>query len=138
MAFWLLKTEPSSWSWDQMVAAGDAGTQWTGVRNHVAKNHLKAMQVGERAFFYHSNEGRAVVGIVEVTAPFYPDPTDARGMFGMVDVRAVEALPQPVELATVKTDPRLREMVLVQNSRLSVQPVRADEWAAICALGGLG
>ncbi len=138
MAHWLVKSEPQSWSFDQQLAAGEAGTGWNGVRNHVAKQHLMAMRVGERAFFYHSNEGKAVVGVVEVTRPYHPDDTDPTGRFGMVDVKAVAVLPRPVTLATVRADPRLADMMLVKNSRLSVQPVSDAEWEAVCALGGLG
>lgn len=137
MAHWLVKSELSSWSWDEQVAAGKAGTPWTGVRNHLAKKHLMAMQVGERAFFYHSNEGKAVVGLVEVIRPYYPDHTDASGRFGMVDVRALAPMRQPVTLAAIKEEPRLARMELVVNSRLSVQPVRDDEWALVCAMGGV-
>lgn len=137
MAHWLVKSEPSSWSWDEQVAAGKAGTPWTGVRNHLAKKHLMAMRVGERAFFYHSNEGKAVVGLVEVIRPYYPDHTDASGRFGMVDVRALAPMRQPVTLAAIKEEPRLARMELVVNSRLSVQPVRDDEWALVCAMGGV-
>ena len=137
MAYWLYKTEPSSWSWDDQVAAGDAGTAWTGVRNHVAKKHLQAMRIGERGFFYHSGEGKAVVGIVEVIRPYYPDPTDASGRFGAVDLKAVAALPRPVTLQAIKAEPRLAEMALVKHSRLSVQPVTEEEWALVCRMGGL-
>ncbi len=137
MAHWLVKSEPDSWSWSDMVEAGAAGTHWNGVRNHVAKNHLKAMQLGEQTFFYHSNEGKAVVGIVEVIKLYYPDPSDARGRFGMVDFRAVKPLPEPVELATVKAEPKLKDMVLGNNSRLSVQPVTDAEWELVCKMGGL-
>lgn len=138
MAHWLYKSEPSTWSWDQQVAAGAAGTHWNGVRNHVAKKHLMAMEVGERGFFYHSNEGKAVVGIVEVIRPYYPDDSDETGRFGMVDLAAFEALPLPVTLEAIKAEPRLSAMVLANNSRLSVQPVTADEWAIVRAMGGLG
>ncbi|AWN37813.1 EVE domain-containing protein [Methylobacterium radiodurans] len=137
MARWLFKSEPSTWSWDQQVAAGAAGTFWNGVRNHLAKKQLMAMQVGEQGFFYHSNEGKAVVGIVEVIRPYYPDHTDETGRFGMVDVRAVEALPRPVTLDAIKAESALKEMVLVNNSRLSVQPVTEAEWALIRRMGGL-
>lgn len=137
MAHWLFKSEPSTWSWDQQVAAGEGGTFWNGVRNHLAKKHLQAMQVGEQGFFYHSNEGKAVVGIVEVIRPYYPDHTDESGKFGMVDIKAVAALPRPVTLDAIKADPRLENMVLVNNSRLSVQPVTEAEWATIRELGGL-
>ena len=136
MAYWLVKSEPASWSWAMMVAAGEAGTAWTGVRNHLAKNHLKAMAVGERAFFYHSNEGKEIVGLVEVIAPFAPDPTDESGRFGKVDVRAVAAMPRPVALAEIRGMPECAAMMLVTNSRISVQPVSAAEWMAVCRLGG--
>ena len=137
MAHWLLKSEPESWSWAEMVAAGKTGTHWNGVRNHVAKNFLKAMQIGDEAFFYHSNTGKAVVGIVDVIKLFYPDPTDESGRFGMVDVRAVRPLPKPVALATIKAEGRLKDMVLVNNARLSVQPVTYAEWAIVSSMGGL-
>ena len=137
MAHWLYKSEPSSWSWDEQVAAGEAGTQWTGVRNHSAKLNLMAMRKGERGFFYHSNEGKAVVGIVEVIKEYYPDPTDPSGRFGMVDLKAVEALRTPVTLEDVKREPRLATMILINNSRLSVQPVTDEEYALIRKMGGL-
>ena len=137
MAYWLFKSEPATWSWDQQVAAGAAGTFWNGVRNHLAKKQLMAMEVGERGFFYHSNDGKAVVGVVEVIRPYYPDHTDETGRFGMVDVRAVQALPRPVTLEAIKADPALAGMVLVNNSRLSVQPVTETGWDRVCALGGL-
>jgi predicted RNA-binding protein with PUA-like domain len=137
MAHWLFKSEPSTWSWEQQVAAGEAGTFWNGVRNHGAKLNLMAMKVGERGLFYHSNEGKAVVGIVEVIREYYPDHTDETGRFGMVDVKAVRSLPQPVTLDAIKGEPRLRGMVLVNNSRLSVQPVTDEEWVAVCRMGGL-
>jgi predicted RNA-binding protein with PUA-like domain len=137
MAHWLYKSEPSAWSWDQQVAAGEAGTFWNGVRNHSAKLNLMAMRRGEQGFFYHSNEGKAVVGIVEVIREYYPDHTDETGKFGMVDVKAVRALPRPVALEAIKEEPRLKKMLLVTNSRLSVQPVTDEEWAIICRMGGL-
>jgi predicted RNA-binding protein with PUA-like domain len=137
MAHWLIKSEPNKWSWANQVDAGEKGTFWNGVRNHTAKQYLMAMQVGEQVFFYHSNIGKEVVGIVEIIKPFYPDPSDASGKFGMVDVRAVKPLPKPVTLETIKADPRLEKMVLVNNSRLSVQPVTEEEWAMICDLGGI-
>lgn len=136
MAYWLLKSEPSSWSWDQQVDAGSDGTFWNGVRNHLAKKHLMAMRVGELGFFYHSGEDKAVVGIVAIIKPYYPDPSDPSGRFGMVDVRAVGPMPKPVTLAAVRAVPALADMVLINNSRLSVQPVTDAEWAAVCALGG--
>ena len=137
MPHWLYKSEPSVWSWDQQVARGEAGTHWNGVRNHVAKQNLMAMRLGERGFFYHSNEGKAVVGVVEVIREYYPDHTDETGRFGMVDVRAVEALPRPVTLEAIKREPRLAAMCLVTHSRLSVQPVADEEWALIRTMGGL-
>lgn len=137
MAHWLFKSEPSVWSFARLAGCGPAGTDWSGVRNHSAKLNMQAMVVGEQGFFYHSNEGKAVVGIVEVCKGYRPDPTDASGKFGMVDIRAVRPLPQPVTLEAVKAEPRLATMALVVNSRLSVQPVTEDEWALICAMGGL-
>ena len=137
MAHWLIKSEPDSWSWAQQVEAGKKGTHWNGVRNHVAKNNLKAMKLGDRAFFYHSNEGKEIVGIVEVAKLYYPDPSDESGKFGMVDVRAVEPLRKPVSLAVIKDEPKLKDMILVNNSRLSVQPVTDAEWKIVCAMGGL-
>jgi predicted RNA-binding protein with PUA-like domain len=137
MAYWLLKSEPSNWSWQDQLKAGEKGTSWSGVRNHGAKLNLMAMRVGDRAFFYHSNEGKEIVGIVEVTKPYYPDPSDTSGKFGMVDVRAVEALKNSVTLDSIKANPRLKEMVLVNNSRLSVQPVSDVEWKIIQTEGGL-
>ncbi len=137
MAYWLVKSEPSSWSFADQLAAGRDGTPWNGVRNHTAKLHLMAMRPGERAFFYHSNEGKAVVGIVEVCRPYYPDHTDPTGRFGMVDLRAVAELPRPVTLQAIKAEPDLADMVLVRNSRMSVQPVTEAEWAKVCRLGGL-
>ncbi len=137
MAHWLLKSEPGKWSWQDQVKAGKKGTFWNGVRNHGAKLNLMAMQTGEQAFFYHSNEGKDIVGIVEIIKPFYPDPSDPSGKFGMVDVRAVKPLKTPVGLAAIKADARLKNMVLANNSRLSVQPVSDDEWKIICTEGGL-
>lgn len=136
MAHWLFKSEPSTWSFDQQLAAGAQGTFWNGVRNHSAKLNLMAMRVGETGFFYHSNEDKAVVGIVEVIKPYYPDPTDPSGKFGMVDVRAVKALKTKVTLAQIKAEPKLSGMVLVNNSRLSVQPVSDEEWAFVLQLAG--
>jgi predicted RNA-binding protein with PUA-like domain len=136
MAHWLLKSEPSTWSWDQQVAAGAKGTFWNGVRNHLAKKHLMAMKKGERAFFYHSNDERAIVGIVEIIKEYYPDHTDETGKFGMVDVKAAKPLAKPVTLAQIKAEPRLAEMALVNNSRLSVQPVTDAEWALVMKMAG--
>jgi predicted RNA-binding protein with PUA-like domain len=137
MAHWLIKSEPFKWSWDDQVKAGKEGTFWDGVRNHSAKLNLMAMKKGEQAFFYHSNEGKAVVGIVKVIKEYYPDHTDASGRFGMVDFQAVKSLKRPVTLDEIKAESKLSEMVLVNNSRLSVQPVRDDEWELICKMGGL-
>jgi predicted RNA-binding protein with PUA-like domain len=137
MAQWLLKSDPDTWSWEEQVQAGKKGTFWDGVRNHSAKLNLMAMRAGEKAFFYHSGEEKKIVGIVEITKPYYPDPTDQSGKFGMVDVRAVEALKEPVPLGGVKADSRLAKMELVTNSRLSVQKVSDDEWGIIRAKGGL-
>jgi len=137
MAHWLYKSEPSVWSWEQQVACGDAGTYWEGVRNPSANLNMKAMQLGERGFFYHSNEGKAVVGVVEVVRLWQAYPDDAKGTFGAVWIRAVEPLPRAVSLAEIKADPALADMVLVKNSRLSVQPVTEAEWAYVRKLGGL-
>jgi predicted RNA-binding protein with PUA-like domain len=137
MAYWLFKSEPSSWSWDQQVAAGAKGTFWSGVRNYTAKNNLMAMKRGNQGFFYHSGEGKAIVGIVEVIREYYPDHTDETGKFGMVDVKAVEALPMPVTLDRIKREPKLKDMALVKYSRLSVQPVSDEEWRIVRRLGGL-
>jgi predicted RNA-binding protein with PUA-like domain len=133
MAHWLLKSEPSTWSWDQQVAAGAGGTFWNGVRNHLAKKHLMAMKKGETGFFYHSNDERAIVGIIEIIKPYYPDHTDETGRFGMVDVKAVRPV-KPVSLARIKAEPQLADMILVNNSRLSVQPVTNAEWRVVLAL----
>ena len=137
MAHWLYKSEPLAWSWEQQVAQGPKGTSWNGVRNHGAKLNLMAMKKGDQGFFYHSNEGKAVVGIVEVIREYHPDPTDETGRFGMVDLKAVKALPKPVTLDAIKNQPGLEKMILVNNSRLSVQPVTDEEWAIVCRLGGL-
>jgi predicted RNA-binding protein with PUA-like domain len=137
MAHWLIKSEPGEWSWRDQMKAGRKGTFWNDVRNHSAKQNLMAMRVGEQAFFYHSGEGKEIVGIVEIIKPYYPDPSDLSGKFGMVDVRAVEALKKPVSLDAIKADPRLAKMALVTNARLSVQPVSDSEWDIIRAEGGL-
>jgi predicted RNA-binding protein with PUA-like domain len=137
MKYWLFKSEPSTWSWDQQVKAAAKGTGWTGVRNHLAKQYMMAMKKGDLGFFYHSNEGKEIVGIVEVIREFYPDPTDETGKFGMVDIKAVEPLPKPVTLADVKASKALAAMSLVTSARLSVQPVTAPEWKLICKMGGV-
>jgi predicted RNA-binding protein with PUA-like domain len=137
MAHWLFKSEPSVWSFEMQVAEGKKGTSWNGVRNHSAKLNMMAMKVGDEGFFYHSNEGKAIVGIVEVIKLYYPDPTDESGKFGMVDIKAVKPLPKPVTLEAVKAEKRLAKMALVANSRLSVQPVTEEEWRIVCEMGGL-
>src|SRR5262249_61713780 len=129
--------EPGSWSWDQQVKAGAKGTAWTGVRNHIAKSNLQKMKKGDRAFFYHSGEGKDIVGVVEVVREHFPDPTDKTGAFVAVDVKAVGPMPKPVTLAAVKAEKKLADMALVKYSRLSVQPVSAEEWKLVCSLGGL-
>jgi predicted RNA-binding protein with PUA-like domain len=136
MAYWLFKTEPEAWSWEQQKAKGAKGEPWSGVRNHQAANNMKAMKKGERGFFYHSGDEKRVVGIVEVIGEYRPDSTDETGRFGLVDVKAVADMPNPVTLQQAKQDPRLAEMVLVKFSRLSVQPVRDTEWKHIYKLGG--
>src|SRR5580693_9253064 len=136
MAYWLLKTEPDSYSWDDQVKKGAKGDAWTGVRNFRARTHLTAMKKGDLAFFYHTGDEKQVVGIVEVIRESYPDPTDADGKFLAVDVKAVEPLPKPVTLAAIKAEPRLKDMALVKYSRLSVQPVTAAEWKIVCQMAG--
>jgi predicted RNA-binding protein with PUA-like domain len=137
MAYWLLKTEPETFSWDDQVKKGAKGEPWTGVRNHRARSYLKTMKKGERAFFYHTGEEKQIVGIVEVIREFYKDPTDPTEVFVAVDVKAIEPFKTPVTLAGVKADGRFKDMVLVNQPRLSVQPVTADEWKKICAMGGV-
>lgn len=131
MAYWLLKSEPDVFSWDDLVARGAEGEPWTGVRNHSAKLNLMAMKVGDEAFFYHSQAGKAVVGIAEVIGEAYPDPTDAKGVFVCVDVKAKAPLARPFTLAEAKADPALAAMSLVTSFRLSVQPVTEAEWRHI-------
>ena len=137
MARWLFKSEPSTWSWEQQVAAGAKGTFWNGVRNHLAKKHLMAMKKGESGFFYHSSDDRAIVGIVEVIKTYYPDDSDETGKFGMVDVKAIKPLKRPISLVEIKGQKALADMVLVNNSRLSVQPVSEAEWRLILTLAGM-
>jgi predicted RNA-binding protein with PUA-like domain len=133
MAFWLLKSEPDAYSWDDLLR--DGRTDWTGVRNHQAARNLKAMRIGDKAFFYHSNIGKAAVGIVEVVSEALPDNTDETGKFVMVGVSPLEAFARPVGLADIKADPSLAGMALIRQSRLSVSPVSAKEWAVICKRG---
>jgi predicted RNA-binding protein with PUA-like domain len=133
MAYWLVKSEPETWSWDTHAKAGDDA--WTGVRNHQAKAHLKAMKTGDKVLFYHSGDQKAVVGVCTVAREAYPDPTDASGAFVAVDLKADKPLKRQVTLAEIKAGPAFADMVLVKNSRLSVQPVTADEWKQINDLG---
>lgn len=137
MAFWLFKSEPDAWSWDDQKAKGVAGEEWTGVRNYQARNNMRAMKLGDRGFFYHSQSGKAVVGIVEVCAEVHPDSTTDDPRWECVNIRAVADMPRPVTLDMCKADPRLSDMALVNNARLSVQPVTEDEWRIVCELGGL-
>ena len=137
MAYWLVKSEPTTWSWDQQVAKGAKGEAWTGVRNHSAKLFMMKMKKGERAFFYHSNEGKEIVGIVEIIKEHYPDPTDASGKFVCVDIKADKPLKTFVTLNDVKTEKKLAEMALIKLSRLSVQPVTDEEWKIVCKMGGV-
>jgi predicted RNA-binding protein with PUA-like domain len=136
MRYWLFKSEPNTWSWDQQVARGEAGEQWDGVRNYQARNNMRDMQLGDRGFFYHSLSEKAVVGVVEVSALAHPDSTTDDPRWDCVDIKAVGPFATPVTLADIKADPRLSDMVLVKNSRLSVQPVTQAEWDIICAMGG--
>ena len=133
-----MKSEPNSWSWEQQVKKGAKGEAWTGVRNHQAKLNLMKMKKGDRAFFYHSNIGKEAVGIVEIVREAYSDPTAEPGApWVVVNVKAVEALPRPVTLEDVKKEPKLKDMVLINNTRLSVQPVTPEEWKIVCKMGGL-
>ncbi len=135
MAYWLFKSEAEVWSWDQQVAKGDAGEEWDGVRNYQARNNMRAMKLGERGFFYHSRKETEIVGIVEVCAEAHPDSKADDPRWECVDIKAVRPFTKPVTLAMCKDDPRLKDMVLVNNSRLSVQPVTDEEWAIVCELG---
>ncbi len=135
MAFWLVKSEPETWSWDDQLKKGVE--PWDGVRNYQAANNMKQMKVGERAFFYHSGKERQVVGVVKVVRTYYPDETDPSGRFGRVDFKAGKSLKTPVTLAAIKDDPRFTELALVRQSRLSVMPVSDEHWALIAAMGGL-
>jgi predicted RNA-binding protein with PUA-like domain len=136
MANWLLKTEPETFSWGDQVKRGPKGEPWTGVRNFTARRYLKEMKTGDQAFFYHTGDEKQIVGIAEVIRESYKDPTDADGKFLAVDVKAIEPLRQPVTLAAIKAEPRLKDMALVKYSRLSVQPVTAAEWKIVCHMGG--
>ena len=136
MRYWLFKSEPSTWSWEDQVAKGDAGEEWDGVRNYQARNFMRDMAIGDRGFFYHSQKEKAVVGIVEIIAEAHHDSTTDDDRWDCVDIKAIGPLATPVTLEQIKADPRLEDMILVKNSRLSVQPVTDAEWNAICALGG--
>jgi predicted RNA-binding protein with PUA-like domain len=136
-AFWLFKSEPDSFSWAQQKAKGKKGEPWEGVRNFLARGNMKAMQLGDRGFFYHSNVGKEIVGIVEVCALAHQDASDATGVWKCVDVRAIADMPKPVTLAAVKANRKLAQMALVRSARLSVQPVTAEEWVEVCRMGGL-
>jgi predicted RNA-binding protein with PUA-like domain len=138
MNYWLIKSEPGTWSWDMQVQKGANGEAWTGVRNHTAKQNLTKMKKGDRVFFYHSGEDKAVVGIAEVIRESYPDPSAKPGEpWVVVDVKAVMPFKTPVTLAAVRAEPRLKDMALVKLSRLSVQPVTPAEWKIVCQIGGV-
>ncbi|MEM1200736.1 MAG: EVE domain-containing protein [Pseudomonadota bacterium] len=137
MAYWLFKSEPDKWSWEEQKAKGDVGEEWDGIRNYQARNNMREMKIGDLGFFYHSNAGKDVVGIVEVCALSHPDSTTDDERWDCVDVKAVCDMPNPVTLADVKANPKLEEMALVKMVRLSVQPVRPNEWAEVCRMGGL-
>lgn len=135
MQYWLFKSEPNAWGWDDQVAKGDAGEEWDGIRNYQARNNMRLMQIGDLGFFYHSIDEKRVVGVVEVSAATHPDSTTEDARWECVDIRAVAAFPKPVTLQMCKQEPRLRDMVLVNNTRLSVQPVSPEEWKIICEMG---
>ncbi len=137
MRYWLFKSEPSTWSWDQQVAKADNGEEWDGVRNYQARNFMREMKVGDRGFFYHSQTEKAVVGVVEVIAEAHPDSTTDDDRWECVDIKALWPVEAPVTLEMIKADPRLDDMVLVKNSRLSVQPVTPEEWKVVCGLAGI-
>jgi predicted RNA-binding protein with PUA-like domain len=137
MAYWLFKSEPDVFSFAQLLGKGAKGEEWTGIRNYQARNNMRLMKLGDKGFFYHSNVGKAVVGVVEVCKLIHKDSTADKDAWECVDIRGLLALPREITLDEIKTDARLAEMVLVKNSRLSVQPVTSDEWQIICDLGGL-
>jgi predicted RNA-binding protein with PUA-like domain len=137
MKYWLFKSEPETWSWEMQKKKGAKGEPWSGVRNHTAKLNMVAMKKGDLGFFYHSGDEKAVVGIVEVIGEYRPDPTDEKGIFGLVDVKAVKDFPKAVSLADCKANPKLAGMSLVTSFRLSVQPVTPQEWKIVCGMGGL-
>ena len=135
MAYWLFKSEPNTWSWDQQVQKGDQGEGWDGVRNYQAANNMKAMSIGDLGFFYHSVKEKRIVGIVDVIAPYHPDPTDASGRFGMVTIRAITPMVRPVTLAEIKAEDSLADLALLRQARLSVVPVSTAEWNYILTMG---
>ncbi|WP_029058084.1 EVE domain-containing protein [Stappia stellulata] len=137
MRYWLFKSEPDKWSWEMQKAKGEAGEEWDGIRNYQARNNMREMKIGDRGFFYHSNIGKEVVGIVEVSKEIHPDSTTDDPRWECVDVKAVCDMPKPVTLADVKAEPTLSDMSLVTSMRLSVQPVTEEEWKIVCAMGGL-
>jgi predicted RNA-binding protein with PUA-like domain len=138
VAYWLMKSEPDAFSWDMQVKKGAKGEAWSGVRNHQAKLNLMRMKKGDRAFFFHSNVGKEVVGIIEVIREHYPDPTAQPGEpWVVVDVKAIAPMPKPVTLTACRVEPKLKDMILVNNTRLSVQPVTAEEWKVVCKMGGM-
>ena len=137
MAYWLFKSEPSTWSWDDQVAKGDSGEEWDGVRNYQARNNMRKMSVGDRGFFYHSQKDKEIVGIVEVIAEAHPDSTTDENRWECVDIKAISSLPTKVTLEQAKANPKLAEMALVKNTRLSVQPVSDEEWRIVCEMAGL-
>jgi len=137
MKYWLFKSEPFKWSWDQQKAKGDIGEEWDGIRNYQARNNMREMKIGDRAFFYHSREGLEVVGIAEVCALSHPDSTIDDERWECVDIRAVSDVPTPVSLSDIKANPKLENMALVKNTRLSVQPVLEEEWMEVCRMMGM-
>ena len=137
MAYWLFKSEPNKWGWDAQKKAGRKGTEWDGIRNYQARNFMRDMKVGDKGFFYHSNKGLEVVGIVEISAPSHPDSTTDDERWDCVDIRAITDMPKPVTLADIKANEKLADMSLVTSFRLSVQPVKEDEWMEVCRMGGL-
>ncbi|MEM9343007.1 MAG: EVE domain-containing protein [Pseudomonadota bacterium] len=136
MQYWLFKSEPNTWSWEQQVAKGEVGEEWDGVRNYQARNNMRLMKLGDRGFFYHSLKEKSVVGLVEVCAEIHPDSTTQDERWECVDIKAIAPMPKPVTLQMCKEDERLKDMVLVNNTRLSVQPVSPKEWKIVCELGG--
>ncbi|MCY3983515.1 MAG: EVE domain-containing protein [Roseovarius sp.] len=137
MNYWLFKSEPSTWSWEEQMAKGEIGEEWDGIRNYQARNFMRDMRIGDRGFFYHSQTEKAVVGVVEIAAEAHPDSTTDDERWECVDVKAVKPVKKPVTLKMIKSEPRLSEMVLVKNSRLSIQPVTEEEWTVVCEMAGI-